>query len=194
MQLNVAGLIRGSRANGPGERTVVHFQGCQIRCDGCFNKWSWKDRHVHMLEVDELAKLLLDNNPEKGITLSGGEPMDQQMGLAQLVRRLRELEPDCTILMFTGYSQEQLRNLKFWPQIRDHLDVAIAGPYLTAQATEAMGLVSSLNQQVLLLSDRYGLQDLVSPARVEVLTDPTGEMVVTGFPSDNLINQLKEGA
>ncbi len=39
-------LIPASRANGPGLRTVVFFQGCSIHCVGCWNpqqsSFSWQ--------------------------------------------------------------------------------------------------------------------------------------------------------
>jgi anaerobic ribonucleoside-triphosphate reductase activating protein len=30
-------LIPASRANGPGQRAVVFFQGCTVGCAGCWN-------------------------------------------------------------------------------------------------------------------------------------------------------------
>ena len=34
----IHGLVNGSRANGPGLRAVVYFQGCTVGCRFCWNK------------------------------------------------------------------------------------------------------------------------------------------------------------
>jgi len=33
----VHSMLPRSTANGPGERAVVWFQGCDLRCSGCWN-------------------------------------------------------------------------------------------------------------------------------------------------------------
>lgn len=34
-------IYNRSLADGPGVRTVVFFQGCDIRCEGCHNSSTW---------------------------------------------------------------------------------------------------------------------------------------------------------
>ena len=37
----IAGIETGGLAEGPGPRTVIWFQGCPIRCPGCYNPHLW---------------------------------------------------------------------------------------------------------------------------------------------------------
>ena len=48
-------FIPASRANGPGLRTVVFFQGCTLGCQGCFNPetHAFRGAEVTVLAVAE---------------------------------------------------------------------------------------------------------------------------------------------
>src|ERR1039458_5511910 len=89
-------LIPASRANGPGLRAVVFFQGCKVGCVGC---WNPRTHPFHGAEVtvDAVAQEVLRAHQEytlEGITLSGGEPMQQAHSLLQLIKGLRQLAPE----------------------------------------------------------------------------------------------------
>ena len=66
-----------SLVDGPGVRTVVFFQGCDLRCKGCQNKSTWDTKSGTEVEVAELATLLRKEVCNKKITFSGGEPLSQ---------------------------------------------------------------------------------------------------------------------
>ena len=44
-----------SLVDGPGVRTVVFFQGCDLHCKGCQNKSTWNMKSGTEVEVAELA-------------------------------------------------------------------------------------------------------------------------------------------
>lgn len=50
-----------SLADGPGVRTVVFFQGCDIRCEGCHNPSTWNIDNGKAYDVKQLAKELKQN-------------------------------------------------------------------------------------------------------------------------------------
>lgn len=41
-------FVPASRANGPGLRAVIYFQGCSLNCAGCWNPTSHKFRSVDL--------------------------------------------------------------------------------------------------------------------------------------------------
>ncbi len=89
-------LIPASRANGPGLRAVVFFQGCTLGCPGC---WNPETHHFRGMEVtvDAVVKELLRASAEQaleGVTFSGGEPMQQADSLLALMQTLRRQAPE----------------------------------------------------------------------------------------------------
>jgi anaerobic ribonucleoside-triphosphate reductase activating protein len=89
-------LIPASRANGPGLRAVVFFQGCSIGCVGCWNPKSHRFRGTE-ITVDVVTQQVLRARALyglEGITFSGGEPMQQADSLLGLLHSLREQAPE----------------------------------------------------------------------------------------------------
>lgn len=191
MKLNIAGgpLLR-TVVNGPGARTLLHVQGCSLHCPGCFNQWSWTTEADRLVDPEELARELLRAN--NLITISGGEPMDQPAELACLVRSLKQQDPACSVIMYSGYTAAQLERKVWWGAIRECLDAVVAGPYRQDQPRSGRGLVGSGNQEVLLLSSRYTMEEMRDPlSTVEAQVAPDGTIVVTGFPTPQVVEALR---
>src|ERR1019366_3016036 len=109
-------LIPVSRANGPGLRTVVFFQGCSIGCVGCWNPKSHQF-HGEEIKVDAVIEKGLRARQEhslEGITFSGGEPMQQPDSLLGLMYGLRRQAPELSFGMFSGYAEHELANGQYW--------------------------------------------------------------------------------
>lgn len=188
--LNVRSALPRTSVNGPGLRTLLHVQGCRIHCSGCFNKWSWSTDEARMVRPEDLAVELLQLG--RGVSISGGEPMDQAEELACLVRTLRLIEPECSILMYTGYTLKQLEGMPYWGMVRDNLDVAVVGPYVASRWTPASPLIGSNNQVVLILSDRHTMDEVLGErATVEAHVGPDGIITMTGFPTHGVISALR---
>jgi organic radical activating enzyme len=65
-----------SRVNGPGVRFVLWTQGCSKGCKECYNPETWKFEGKDIL-VDEIFELIDSYNVD-GITLTGGDPLEQE--------------------------------------------------------------------------------------------------------------------
>ena len=52
--LRIHSKVSHSRANGPGERAVIWFQGCPMGCPRCFNKGLNNPDEGVAIEIDEL--------------------------------------------------------------------------------------------------------------------------------------------
>ena len=78
-------FLAGSRANGPGRRAVIWVQGCSLGCSGCYNPATHDTKSGEWIEVANLLGRIKALNQEiEGITLSGGEPLQQWSAVDEL--------------------------------------------------------------------------------------------------------------
>src|SRR5208337_2692941 len=191
-------LIPASRANGPGLRAVVFFQGCKVGCVGCWNPATHQFRGTEAT-IDVVAQEVLRSRQEhrlEGITFSGGEPMQQADSLLRLIQRLRRQAPELSFGMFSGYAEHELakgrywiwggvsseqRRKRLWQEIRACLDFAILGRFNQAQPS-SLPLRTSRNQVLRLFSDRYTPADF-SEQLTEISIKDGGQVEVSGFPT-----------
>lgn len=177
----VYAITYGSRVNGPGRRNILHLSGCSIRCPGCFSKHTWERKSGTEYPVTEVLRQLLLHDPE-GVSISGGEPLEQASGILQLLQLLPDLPKG--ILMFTGTNTVDRLYIPEWSGIRAKLDVAIAGPYVAGDSTQpVMGLVSSPNQRVFNYTDKISAAELLASPQVEIIVGADG-MRLLGFPGE----------
>jgi len=167
-----------SRANGPGLRAVVWFQGCTLACPGCFNPRTHDPGGGYEMDIRSLAEALAASRAIEGVSVSGGEPFQQPEALADLVRRLRATP--LGILIFSGYTLERIRTIPRGPAILDCIDVLVAGPYIQALHS-GQGLVGSANQRIHLLTGRYTLAGFASLPRREVILHRDGTLTLSGI-------------
>ena len=95
-----------SLVDGPGIRTVLFLQGCDIHCNGCQNKSTWDIKNGKTILVDDLVDQLNKKVFNKKITISGGEPLLQKEALLELVKKLKE--NDFNIALYTGHEKEDV--------------------------------------------------------------------------------------
>jgi anaerobic ribonucleoside-triphosphate reductase activating protein len=178
-QLRIHAVEPRSTANGPGTRFVIWFQGCGLRCPGCFNPLTHSHTGGEPVDVDALLQRI-EAQQEKldGVSISGGEPFEQPQALLALAAGLRE-RTDLSLLVFSGLTLDQIGRRSLGPQILRHIDVLIDGPYVE-RFGPAVGLRGSANQRVHLLSDRYCPIDLESDSSAELVIDPHGRTSITG--------------
>lgn len=118
-------------------------------------------------------------NRVEGLTISGGEPMEQAPAVLELLRRLREAHPEMTTGLFSGYTERELPE-SLWRAMQSYLDFAVLGRY-NARRPSHHPLVSSTNQLLRLYTARYSMADFAAQS-VEVHIDNTGLTQITGFP------------
>ena len=191
-------LIPASRANGPGLRSVVFFQGCTLRCRGCWNPRSHAFRGIDKTVVAITHEVLQahSEHPLEGVTFSGGEPMQQADSLLRLIQSLNQQAPGLSFGMFSGYGEHELdrgqywvwgggsseqHRKRLWQEIRGDLDFAILGRFNQAQPSN-VPLRTSRNQVLRLFSDRYTPSDF-SEQLTEVSIHEGGRAEITGFPT-----------
>ena len=139
--------------------------------------------------VDDLsARLLPELRRVDGLTISGGEPLLQAGPLAALVARLRETMPDLEVLVYTGYTPEQARQMgDEVARLLDHTDILIDGPFLEEEPNRLVWRGSD-NQRVHLISPRAAKYEAESgseweeprPIGIQMLTPDSFRIV--GIP------------
>jgi anaerobic ribonucleoside-triphosphate reductase activating protein len=178
--LSVHRFLPHSRANGPGARAVLWCQGCTLGCAGCYNPQTHPSHGGEAVPVAELlARLAALAGEVEGLTVSGGEPLQQAPALLELLRGVRRQTP-LSVLVFTGFRWEEVRRLPEAGELLACIDVLIAGRY-EAERRLARGLVGSANKTVHLLTDRYALADLEAVPPAEVVITADGEVVLSGI-------------
>ena len=95
-----------SVVDGPGIRTVLFMQGCDLHCKGCQNKSTWNINKGIEIDVDDLINELNKKVFNKKITISGGEPLMQKEALIELINKLSNLGFD--IALYTGHQKEDV--------------------------------------------------------------------------------------
>ena len=90
--LSVAQVVPVTKAEGPGLRFALWFQGCPLRCPGCcnpemlpFSGGTPTTVREILVRLDEARTLGVE-----GITLLGGEPLAHAAGAAILARAVQE--------------------------------------------------------------------------------------------------------
>lgn len=169
-----------SRANGPGVRFVVWFQGCTLGCPGCFNP------ATHAVDptrgtpgdtpIDELAAAMAAAGAT-GLSLSGGEPLQQPQAARALLDAARAR--GMSTLAFSGYTIDEIRGLPGGPEVLARLDVLIDGRYVAGDRL-ATGLRGSANQRIQLLTDRHSLAEVEATPVAEIRIGRGGEVILTG--------------
>lgn len=178
--LNLHALMPRSHANGPGVRTVIWFQGCTLGCPGCFNPATHAAAAQQLVSVAALIERLIADAPAiEGITMSGGEPLQQPAALLQLLSAARA-RTTLSVLLLSGYSLSEIRQMPLGPAILAHVDVLIAGRYVQARRL-ARGLRGSANKAVHLFTDRYTLEDIEHVPAAEVWIDAAGHIAISGI-------------
>lgn len=174
-------FIELSESNGPGRRCVLWLQGCTLGCPGCFNPETHGSSELKV-KVREIADLILESALRlklEGITISGGEPLEQSSGLAALLKILKE-QSDLSVVVFTGYELSELIKQDNYQAVSKFVDVLIAGRF-DLKKRLASGLIGSSNKQSHFLSTRYSQEDFKAIAAGEIIISESGEIVLTGI-------------
>ena len=178
--LQIHEFLPFSRVNGPGTRAVIWVQGCRLRCPGCFNPQTHPRQGGEWVTVTDLfQRIAALGSAIEGITVSGGEPLHQWRPLLNLLKLIRRETP-LSVLLFTGFSWQEVCRLPGAGEWPGCVDVLIAGRYVAAQRL-ASGLRGSANKTVHLFTSRYRLADLESVPPAEAVITTTGEVLLSGI-------------
>ncbi|WP_053707447.1 4Fe-4S single cluster domain-containing protein [Streptomyces sp. NRRL B-3648] len=163
MELRLDGTHYPLETLGPGKRLGVWFQGCTLACPGCMSRHTWDPAAGTATTVAQVLTLwrraLADG--ADGLTVSGGEPLQQTAALAELLAGAARLRDGARrregsagphpadLLVYTGYEPAELT-----PERRAALggaDAVITGRYRVAEPTR-LAWRGSANQRIVPLT------------------------------------------
>jgi len=179
-QLRIHHFLAHSYANGPGARAVLWLQGCSLGCPGCFNPETHPFDGGELISVEHaLQQVLAVQESIEGITISGGEPLQQRQALLAFLKGVRE-RTDLSVLLFSGFSWDEIQRFPQVAELSVYVDVLISGRYIESRRL-AHGLLGSSNKRLHFLTDRYAPQDLQAVPEAEVIVTETGEILMSGI-------------
>ncbi len=179
MKVRLHAVEHASRANGPGLRAVLWFQGCTIGCPNCFNPKTHDADGGYVAETDDIVEMLVAARGEiDGVSISGGEPFQQPEALLDLAERVRAA--GLSMLVFSGYPIDVIKAQRLGPAILAYIDVLIAGPYISGRHV-GRALLGSSNQRMHLLSSRYNQRDFQRVPAAEAILHRDGTVTLSGI-------------
>ncbi|MCQ2969268.1 MAG: anaerobic ribonucleoside-triphosphate reductase activating protein [Clostridium sp.] len=150
-KIRLAGIAYESLVNGPGMRRVYFSQGCRHNCEGCFNKGTHDFNGGEEKDMDELIKDALDNPFIKGITFSGGDPLERAEEFAYMAKAFKAA--GLNIWCYTGYIFEDVlekmkkdNNIK---ELIENIDVLVDGKFEIDKKVENLKFRGSSNQRLI---------------------------------------------
>ena len=143
--------------NGLGCRATLWVAGCSHHCKGCHNKqtWSFKSGRLFTDKDKENLFNVLDKEYIKGLTLSGGDPMDSFDEILELVKEVKEKFPLKDIWLYTGYTLEEIRNNKSMSEIIPYIDYLVDGRFEKDKRDLSLKFRGSTNQ-IIWVKDKEG--------------------------------------
>lgn len=170
MQINVHHMDL-SCVNGPGLRLTLWVQGCVLNCKGCFNQDSHSREAITLMPVDELAQKINSLNIA-GVTLSGGEPLDQAPALERL---MHAVDSEKNWILYTGYTPKEIFQNEAMIRVVKAVDVTLAGRYRHNAEHPYQ------HKQIIKTSDRVDIDFFRTRRIVEFVVSNSG-VTKTGLP------------
>ena len=146
-------------ANGPGIRVSLFVSGCTHHCPGCFQPETWDFNYGKKFTDETIWEILrlLEPNYIDGLTVLGGEPLDERnmddvWALLDVVRRMGS--PEKTVWLYTGSTLEQLRARPYQygqltKDILNKVDILVDGPFVEAKKDLRLKFCGSSNQRLI---------------------------------------------
>lgn len=145
--LSILDIIEDTTVDGPGFRTAVYAAGCPNQCPGCHNPESWDIKHGQRVSTDQILDTILAD-PFADVTFSGGDPMFQPEGFAQLAHDIKQRSRK-NIWCYTGYTYENLLHNPKQVQLLKYIDVLVDGKFKEELRNEELCFRGSSNQRLI---------------------------------------------
>lgn len=182
--MRLSHINNNSSIYGFGNTFAIWMQGCSLKCKGCWNKSMHDFEGGFYIKVEDLIiriKESVDKYNISGVSIFGGEPLEQLDELLKLMKLIKEL--DIGIILYTGYEKEEIESSDKI-KIFDYADLLISGRYIEARRNINNHLYGSDNQVMDFITDRYKNKEIVNGTYVEIDIDENGRIDMYGYPDD----------
>lgn len=149
--VRLSGIAYESLVNGPGMRRVIFSQGCTHNCKGCFNPDTHNFNGGELKDMNEIIDDIRDTPFLKGVTFSGGDPLDQAREFAYLGKEIKKL--GLNIWCYTGYKFEDIlknkEKIDGLEELLKYIDVLVDGKFEEENKVEGLRYRGSSNQRII---------------------------------------------
>ena len=187
LSLSIGHRLDHSEIYGPGIRSVFWTQGCTLACKGCWNTQYWSSKGGSEIKVSQILSELDELDDIEGITLLGGEPLQQAEATLALIEGCKQR--GLSIFLYTGYNPPEFDAIM--QACFDASDIAVTGRYVQELRDTTLRWRGSRNQQVHFISDAYDESVLQEQTEVECHILPSGEIRMVGYAEPELSNLLE---
>ncbi len=184
--LRIGHRLDHSEIYGPGIRSVFWTQGCTLACKGCWNTQYWSSKGGGEIEVSQILSELDNLKGIEGITLLGGEPLQQSKASLELIRGCKDR--GFSVFLYTGYEPSEFDETM--QSCFDLSDIAVTGRFVQELRDTTLRWRGSRNQQVHFISNTYNESVLREQTEVECHILPSGEIRMVGYAEAELLNLL----
>ena len=144
--IRVLDILEDTMVDGPGFRTSIYCAGCRHQCPGCHNPQSWAFDGGREMTTEQIMKII-EADPYANVTFSGGDPMYQASGFAELAREIHK-RTNKGIWCYTGFTFESLINPE-QRELLELLDVLVDGPFIEKLRDTDLLFRGSSNQRLI---------------------------------------------
>lgn len=170
--MHFGNIKKNDIANGEGVRVSLFVSGCRNRCKNCFNPetWSFTYGKEFTLEVEQDIIDSLDASWINGLTILGGEPfeVENQRALVSFIKKVRELFPNKTIWMYSGYLFDtEIHNpngkvhCEVTDEILNNIDVLVDGKFVEELKNLSLKFRGSTNQRIIMVQESLEKNEVI---------------------------------
>lgn len=151
MKIKLAGEITtDSIVDGEGIRSVIWCQGCIHNCPGCHNPETHDKNGGYEVEVSDVLEKIDELEFQDGITLSGGDPLEQIDACLEIAKHCHE--KGLNVWCYTGYTMEALlKRIKKEENLYElllNIDVLVDSPFIMDLKSYNVPFRGSKNQRI----------------------------------------------
>ena len=185
---NVAHIEPESHIYGPGKRFVIWLQGCSLACEGCWNQQMWSFKPNRLLHRQILLEQILVCRNINGITILGGEPLQQPDNLLWLLQQIRS-NSDLNCVLYSGYERGEIEQMGLWTALETGSDLLILGRYEQSLDSRSRQWTGSDNQ-TFFYPENSRIPHVPEPLeQMEIIISDSGALNILGYPDDNIAVQ-----
>jgi anaerobic ribonucleoside-triphosphate reductase activating protein len=163
-------------------RAALWTQGCALACRGCFNPESHSFHAGQSIAVDELFRRISSIPDIEGVSILGGEPLQQRRPVFALLRLLRA-STNLSVVLFTGFTLAEIERMPEAEELPSLVDILLAGRYDDTQRLTPYprGLRGSANKTVSFFTSLYSERDLEEVPQCQIDIDDQGIVTINGM-------------
>jgi anaerobic ribonucleoside-triphosphate reductase activating protein len=182
--LHIAAVVPCTESEGPYLRWAIWTRGCTLRCPGCCNPELFERGGGEPTSLDTVLEDLRSAQTRhdiEGITILGGEPLDQLAAVTMLAAGARHL--GLGVIVFSGHTLDEARALRGFEELWSVLDTFVDGRFDARSLDHQRRFVGSTNQQIRHRTPRYRADALWrGEAGAEARIAPDGTLSLHGSP------------